>query len=142
MNDAASDRRRELAAIHAAAAKLGLDTADKSPASDYRAMLQAQAGVTSAAALDARGRKKVLAYLLRHAAPAPRPPDGWQADKIRKLWARLGEAGALSDPSERGLNAFVLSQTRMTHLRFVPAKDANRVIEALKAWLHRKEAQA
>lgn len=34
------DRRRHIAAIHAAAAKLGMDTADKNPASDYRAMLQ------------------------------------------------------------------------------------------------------
>lgn len=97
----ATDRRRELAAIHAAAASLGMDTADKSPDSVYRTVLRTQAGVSSAADLDAEGRRKVRAYLqrqLRNAQPG-------QAGKIDSLWRRLGTAGALRDPTPAGLQA-------------------------------------
>lgn len=130
------DRRRQLAAIHAAAAKLGMDTSDRSPSSEYRSMLAAQGGVVSAADLDEAGRRRVLRHLLRSTGTKP-PRDGWQAEKMRRLWSELGQAGKLADPSERGLNAFVKSQTGMASPRFLPSRDANRVIEALKAWLAR-----
>lgn len=50
-------RRRDLAKIHIAKKQLGLDDAA------YRAMLQAVAGVGSAADLDGEGRRKVLSHL-------------------------------------------------------------------------------
>ena len=67
---------RQLAAIHAAAAKLGMDTADRSPTSTYRTVLQRQGGKLSAADLDQAGRKRVLAYLLRLSNPTPNKAPG------------------------------------------------------------------
>lgn len=132
-------RRRELAAIHAAATKLGMDTADKSPSSDYRTMLHAQAGVTSAAQLDARGRKRVLRYLLTLQGPAaaPHADEPPQARKIRALWHALGKAGALKDPSPAGLAAFVRGRFAVDALRWLTALQAAQLIEALKDWLAR-----
>lgn len=145
-------RKRDLAAIHAAAADLGLDTADRNPASDYRAMLVARCGMPSGALLDAdgvpsaarlslEGRKKVLAYLRHVTGPAVRPKDGWHAEKMRKLWVRLGELHALHDPSEGGLNKFIASQTGVSAPRFLQAAEGNRIVEALKAWVARAEAK-
>lgn len=136
-----ADRRRELAAIHATAAQLGLDTSDRDPGCAYRLLLQAQAGVSSAADADAAGRRRVLAYLRRQAgqaAPREVPRDGWQAEKMRTLWARLGAAGALTDPSEQGLLAFTQALTGVAALRWLDTRQGNRVIEALKAWCARK----
>lgn len=146
-------RKRDLAAIHAAAAKLGLDTADRNPASDYRAMLVARCGMPAGALLDAdgvpsaarlslEGRKKVLVYLRHVTGPAVRPKDGWHAEKMRKLWVRLGEMHALNDPSEGGLNKFIASQTGKSAPRFLEGGEGNRVVEALKAWVARAEAKA
>ncbi len=56
-------RRSELAKIHMAAEQLGMDTADKDEASEYRSMLWTVARVRSAAGLDWAGRKKVLDHL-------------------------------------------------------------------------------
>lgn len=138
---AADQRRRDLAAIHLMAAKLGLDTADKSPQSDYRQMLQTQGGKTSAADLDAAGIKRVLAHLRKSTNPGPRPRDGWQAELIRKLWAQLAEMGALTDPTEHGLNKFVLSQTGIAAPRFLPTTAGNRIVETLKSWVKREAAK-
>ncbi len=138
-------RRRDLAAIHAAAAKLGMDTADKSPASVYRTMLQAQGGATSAATMSADKRRRVLAYLLGQAYGKPSSmahPDGWQAAKIVALWADLGAAGKLRDPSEEGLSVFIHHTQGVDSLRWLTAVKASQVIEALKAWKARPVAAA
>lgn len=142
--DQAADRRRKLAAIHAAAAKLGLDTADKSPGSAYRTILQAQGGVTSAADLDADGRRKVLAYLLRQANPTgtPAPKGGWQLAKIEALWRELGATGALRDPSPTGLADFVQARQGVSSPLWLNTQQANHVVEALKAWKARALASA
>jgi len=137
------DRAREIAAIHIMATQLGLDTADKSEASAYRTMLRERGGAASASKLSPQGRKRVLAHLRSCVGPAQqRPPGGWQAAKIRKLWKLLGDAGVLRDPSERGLGEFVQAQAGMSSPNFLPAKDANRVVEALKAWCARKGLSA
>ncbi|WP_435100805.1 gp16 family protein [Arhodomonas sp. AD133] len=56
-------RRRQLAAIHAQARRVGLDPHGDRDA--YEQMLQAVAGVRSAGKLDAAGRRKVLDHLKR-----------------------------------------------------------------------------
>lgn len=132
-----ADRNREIGAIHAAASSLGMDTADPNPRSDYRSMLNAHGGATSAAALDAAGRRRVLAHLRSCA-----PKDGWHAGKIRRLWSDLDKAGALDDPSEAGLMRFVARFSQVSALRFLPSRDANKVVEGLKAWLARAKAKA
>lgn len=132
-------RAREIAAIHIMATQIGLDTADKSEASAYRTMLRERGGAPSAAGLSPQGRKRVLAHLRDCVGPAQRarPPGGWQAEKIRKLWKQLGDGGVLRDPSERGLSEFVLTQTGVSSPNFLDSHQANRLIEALKAWVAR-----
>lgn len=64
---------------------------------------------------------------------------------IHVLWKLLGEAGALSDPSRAGLNAFI-RKSFGDHWGTIPAdidmlRDAHRidqVIQALKSWAARK----
>lgn len=134
-------RKRDLAAIHLLAEQVGLDTADKDPSSAYRQMLQAQGGKTSAGDLDERGRARVLAHLRKAAGQAARPRDGWHAELIVKLWRQLADLGALHDPSENGLNAFVASQTGISAPRFLPTQQANRIVETLKSWISREAAK-
>lgn len=136
----ADQRRRDLAAIHAAAAKLGLDTADKSPGSTYRTIVATAGaeGTCSAAGLSPAGRRRVLVYLLRQANPESNAhPDGWQAGKITRLWAELAAMGALDDPTPRGLGRFLAATAGVEALRFLTAASGSRVIEALKAWRER-----
>lgn len=123
----ADDRKRKLAAIHAAAAKLGMDTADKDPGSEYRSMLKAHGGVTSAADLTAEGRRRVLAYLLKQTS-------GGQVGLIGRLWAELGAAGKLRNPTAKGLDEFILKTQGVASANWLTAAKANNVIEALKAW--------
>lgn len=142
MKQQPDDRSREIAAIHIMATQLGLDTADKSEASDYRTMLRERGGAASASKLSPQGRKRVLAHLRSCVGPAKRPPGGWQADKIRKLWQQLGAAGVLRDPSERALNEWVQSMLGVSSPNFLNTHQANRVVEALKAWCKRQGVPA
>lgn len=89
-------RRRELAAIHKGAAQLGLDTQDRDPDSVYRTMLRQVGGATSAADLDAAGRRRVLDHLRRLGAlpermRRPRPPED-KAALVAKIRAQLAAA--------------------------------------------------
>lgn len=83
---AAERRRRELAAIHIAVKRLGLD--DES----YRKMLKGAAGVRSAADLDAAGRAAMLDSL--RGRPTPAPDKRRMIAKIRALLGRRPEAYA------------------------------------------------
>lgn len=127
-------RARDIAAIHAAAHALGMDTADKSHGSDYRTMLRIQGGKPSAADLSAPGRRKVLAYLAKLQG---KRPSMTQAEFITELWRRLGEAGALTDRSPLGLDAWIKGQVGVDSLRFIDTAKGNRLVEALKSWLAR-----
>ncbi|WP_323780103.1 regulatory protein GemA [Thalassovita sp.] len=63
---------------------------------------------------------------------------------IHVLWAKLGEAGALNDPSRAGLNAFIRKQFG-NNWQSVPADvdmlrdwhQIDDVVQALKAWARR-----
>lgn len=139
-----STRRAHIAAIHASANKLGMDTADKNPASEYRTMLQAVGGKTSTTEMDDDALARVVKHLMRTLNPnagRAKPKDGWHAQKIRDLWAELGQLGVLNDPSEQGLSRFVEGQTRVAALRFLTSHQANRITEALKAWIARQKAK-
>jgi hypothetical protein len=138
-----SNRTRDLAAIHAAAAKLGLDTADKDPGSAYRTILRVQGGgKASAADMTDAERRRVLAYLIKLQGPAKKAPDpdSFQAAKAKKLWAQLAVTGALKDNTEAGLKAFVKARFGVDSLRFMTALQASQLIEALKGWLARERA--
>ena len=142
LNHAAADkRRRDLAAIHAAAAKAGMDTADRNPASEYRTMLQAQGGATSAADLSADGRRRVLAYLQRLVNPGTKPARvGSMQENIERRWRQLGECGAIADASPESLSRFVHRMAGVDNLRWVTAMQGAKIIEALKAMQARHDA--
>lgn len=129
--------------------QLGLDD-------DARHDLQLQAtGKASLSEMTEDEKKRVLDRLKlagfnpkvqRKAAKAKRAP---RADLrlIHVLWAKLGETGALRDPSRKGLNAFIRARFEKAW-QTVPADvdmlrewhQVDDVIQALKAWAHREGA--
>jgi phage gp16-like protein len=128
-------RRRELGHIHQG--KTALQWSEE----DYRFHLHNVTGKRSAAELDATGRRLILSHM---ASLGYRPKGGNfrqfdQAEKIKWLWRKIGEAGGLRDPSAAALLAFVGRSTGMvvSDVKFLPTQDASKVIEALKAMLDR-----
>ena len=63
--------------------------------------------------------------------------DQPMARKVRALWLSLWNLAEVEDPSEDALAAFVKRQTGLDDTRFLRVDDANKVIEALKAWCDR-----
>jgi phage gp16-like protein len=133
------DRRRsELAKIHLAKKRLGLDD------ETYRAIIERVCGgKTSAGELDEGERGKLLdefkrfgfieggSYTTSIADFDDREP---QARLIRCLWADLKAIGALRDSSEQALADFIRRATKMDSIRWLTAQQANVVIESLKQW--------
>ncbi len=129
-------RKKDLAQIHMGVAALGWSDAD------YRSVLRSVTGHPSAADLDATQRQRFIAHLKKCGWQTTRkaPPGGWQAHKIEQLWAQLGQAQALREPTPQGLQAFVKNQTGKASHRFLGTADSSKVIEALKAMLKRAVA--
>lgn len=132
------NRRRDLAAIHKMAAQLGMDTADPSPSSDYRSMLLAQGGKASAAELDDVGRRRVIRHLQLCLRGHRRGMS--QREFIELLWLQLGQAGKLDDPTPGGLAKFIHGMHGVHLASGLNTAQANRTIEALKAWKARGAA--
>jgi phage gp16-like protein len=137
-------RRAALAKIHIAKARLALCDAS------YRDLLRRVAGVESAAALDARGIAAVLAEFRRlgFADGKGRYPARAQARMIRAVWADIVRLGIDATDPEAALRAFVRRQTRtlaapagVDAVEFLDSRQANRVLEGLKAWRARLEAR-
>ncbi len=133
-------RKRELAQIHIAKQQLGIDD------ETYRAMLWTVARVQSAGDLDFAGRKKVLDHLkskgfkvkpARNAKTTRPLASDEQSKKIRALWLELHTAGAVRDPSEKALAAYVKRMARVSALQWLTSAQASAVIESLKSWLER-----
>ncbi len=130
-------RRRELAQIHVAIKQLGMSE------QDHRSLMLSVCGVSSAADLDDRARRRYIEHLKKIGfRPARREGDRTQADdsqslKMRALWLQLHQMGAVRDASERALAAYVLRTTRVDALQWLNAKQAETVIESLKKWTMR-----
>jgi phage gp16-like protein len=136
-----SQRKRDLGHIHQG--KAALQWSDD----DYRFHLRSLTGKTSSAELDRAGRRKVLDHMaacgFKPKAKAFKPFD--QAAKIQWLWKQIDKAKGLRDASAEALLAFVGRTTGsgVSDLKFLPVRDASKVIEALKAMLDRaKRAQS
>lgn len=125
------NRQTDLAKIHLAKRELGLNEAA------YRALLARVSGLDSAAQLDAAGRRRVLAELRRLGWRPMATAVSGQARLIRVLWLRLHRAGAVHERSEQAMNAFARRLTGVGEVRRLNSRQANTVIEALKAWLAR-----
>lgn len=133
--DTPKARKNELAQIHIAIVDLGWSD------DDYRAILRAKTGKGSASELDGTGRKRFIEHLrLCGWKPKPRPaaqlltPQQW---RIKKLWQELGQTGALQDPSEKALLAYVKGHGGPDALNFINPGLANTLIDSLKGWLKR-----
>ncbi len=144
---AADGRRTELAKIHITASQLGLKS--KVDDSLYREMLANVGGVSSAADLDAAGRRKVLEHLdslRREETKAPRYVRGTQAALIRWLWTQLAKAGLVDDKSDRALRRYIAQHASLgtpkeviteRDPRHLDRAEASKVIEQLKQWRER-----
>ncbi|MBI2235402.1 MAG: regulatory protein GemA [Magnetospirillum sp.] len=64
--------------------------------------------------------------------------DSDQATKMRALWLALYHLGAVRNPEEMALAAFVQRQTRVSALQWLTPAQANVVIETLKDWCRRE----
>lgn len=136
--------------VHVAKRELGLDEPT------YRAILFAQGGNESLSAMSLDGMNKVIDYFkaqgfkLRKAAGDRKQATGPDAKKVRALWLFLHELGAVRDPSEAALTAYVQRIAGvddvqwMRGTRKVPSNPAKRhqdraelVIETLKKWAMR-----
>ena len=125
--------QRHMAKLHIAKKELGLED------DEYRDALEANAGVRSAKDLDAAGFKRVMQYFesigmpKSGAKPVRDPhelPTSWQLKKMQHLYTDLGWHDSTR---QRGFNERQCGkpwpQTR---------REANKVIEGLKAMLRRK----
>ena len=136
--------------IHVARRDLNLDE------HNYRAILFAQGGNESLAAMPIDGMKKVLDYLkaqgfkVRTTKTDRKQATGKDASKVRALWLFLHELGAVRDPSEAALTAYVKRIAKVDDVQWMrgergvktpsgPEFKARQdlVIETLKKWAMR-----
>lgn len=117
-------------AVRAACRRLGIDDADR------RAIQKEATGKQSLSDMTLPEMGKVLDQLNK----------GWKGPlghrghigKIRALWWTLYWIGAVDQPNDDAMNAFIARQTGKLKIQFLAPKEAFKVIEALKAWAVRK----
>jgi phage gp16-like protein len=68
--------------------------------------------------------------------------DDAQSKMIRALWLELHERGAVRNPSESSLAAYVKRQTGVEALQWLNGEQSAKVIEALKQWVKRVKKAA
>jgi len=134
--------RKLKAQVHIGKAALALD--DES----YRILLHAATGKTSSADMTEHELRTVLQRLRdrgwknQRSSPASRQRDSKdQLDKIRALWITLNQSGALRDGSEQALTSFARRMTGVARIDWLRSNQANTVIEALKKWQARHNAE-
>lgn len=148
---------KQIGAIHALKARLGLDDAA------YRDVFEGLTGHRSAKALTRAQAAQVIDRLkdlsgqpkghfkapfasglpdeLPHGAgrSGAQQLDGAYAAKLRALWISAHDLGLVRDRTDAALLAFVARQTGIVHTRWLrDARDAAAVIEALKSWITRE----
>lgn len=137
----APDRTRLIAQIHVAKKQLGLGEPE------YRDLLAATTGKSSAAAMNASELTRVL-DAMKKAGFQPSfkaAPDGKKSGRavirmIFGLWAEAAKRGIVERGSREALFAFVKRQTNIDHPEWLDNKQASSVVEAVKAMLNRGKA--
>lgn len=126
----ADSRRKLMIAVRAACRRHGLDDEER------RAM---QAAVTGCKSMSDMSLAQ-LGQVLDHLNKGWKGPSGSRATtpKIRALWWTLYWLGAVDDPKDAAIDAFVKRQSGIASLRFVDHKAAQPIIEALKSWAARE----
>lgn len=129
-----TSRKALLAQIHMA--KKALAVHDDS----YRALLQRITGQSTAATIDDVGLVRVVAEFQRLGwKPRPFRP-GSKKPHVRKVWAVWGSMKHLvRDPSAEGLRGFIKRMAAVDDPEWLDGEQANKVVEALKAWKRRQE---
>lgn len=129
---------RQIGAIHAIAAKVGLDDDTR------RDLIARETGKRSAKDLSWNEAGRVI-ECLKGLAPTQTKAKGAvdlagpYAGKLRALWISGWNLGIVRDRTDKALLSFVERQTGLSHIRFLhDAADAARAIEGLKAWLARE----
>ena len=131
-------RNRLIKLIQVARRDLSLDEPN------YRAILFAQGGNESLAAMPIDGMQKVLDYLkaqgfkVRSTKTDRKQATGKDASKVRALWLFLHELGAVRDPSEAALTAYVKRIAKVDDVQWMRSgRRVETVIESLKKWAMR-----
>lgn len=121
--------------IHVARRELNLDELA------YRAILKAQGGGESLSSMPIDGMTKVLDYLkaqgfkVRKTSGDRKQATGKDARKVRALWLFLHELGAVRDPSEAALTAYVKRIAKVDDMQWMRGSyRIEPVIETLKQW--------
>mgnify|MGYP003593309142 CR=1 FL=1 len=147
-----ADRQRLIRLIHVAKRDLSMDD------DTYRAILQRIGKKASSADLTIPELEKVLEHLKRSGfkvrsknKSAPKPAQAKQSrplaqdlesKKIRALWLFLHELGAVKNPSEEALAAYVKRIAGVDALQWISGQQAERLIETMKKWAMRFLPQA
>ena len=134
----ANNRQRLIRLIHVAKRDLQMDD------DSYRAVLVKVAKKTSAADLTVPELERTLEHLKRcgfkvrskgkpaKAAPSRPMAQDPEAKKIRALWLFLHELGAVQNPSEEALAAYVKRITKVDALQWINGYQAETLIESMK----------
>ena len=146
------NRQRLIRLIHVA--KRDLSMADDT----YRAILELIGKKASSADLTIPELEKVLEHLKRSgfkvrskSKSAPKPAQAkpsrplaqdLESKKIRALWLFLHELGAVKNPSEEALAAYVKRIAGVDALQWISGQQAERLIETMKKWAMRFLPQA
>lgn len=131
--------RRMQKTIQTARHKLGLDD------ETYRDFLEGITGERSTKGMSAQNLWKVVQRLEKSGFEMEQPQgdmskaDDPQSTLIRHLWLTLKHYGELRNASERSLAQYVKRITKVEHLKWLKAKQAQIVIETLKKWVTRIE---
>lgn len=136
--------RKQLSLIHVAKKQIGIEE------DAYRALLEREAGVTSARDLDKPGFDAVMAEFARlgfrqRPKPETEGPDygeRWgyatpaQVRLLRQLWAEYTDGAG----TELSLGKWLQRTYKCSALRFLGYGDARKATAALKAMVKRKKA--
>lgn len=131
ISDGKADSRRKLmGAVRAACKRLGLDD---------DARRDVQLGLVGKASMADMSFAE-LGQLLDRLNRDWKGPSGHRAHigKVRALWWSLYWLGAVEEPKDSAIDAFVRRQTGVSALRFLDHRSAPAVIEALKSWAERE----
>lgn len=139
-----AERLRLIRLVHVAKRDLRMVDAD------YRAVLLGASGGAhdSSKAMSITELEKAMSHLKRcgfkvrtkgNSRPdKPTPPrrqaDDPEARKIRALWLLLHDLGAVKNPSEAALAAYVKRLTKVDDLHWINGLQAEILIETLKKW--------
>ncbi len=139
MMNAEVRRKKELALIHMAKSDLGMSR------EDYEFVLVEVTGKTSAAKLNGPEREKLIKHFKtkgfqiksNSTAQKYKAHLGYEGLKVLALWRMLHELGAVKNPSEEALQAYIKRITKMDAVRWVNGPQAETLIETLKKWAMR-----